>query len=73
MEEIQSKPRRSWRLTSQPSLTLEMKPFWAKRSRLTKLNSPGLFETCVSTSSETPVTPIISGTPASTEEVLQLQ
>lgn len=73
MEENKSKPRRSWTLASQLSLTLEMKPFWAKRSHLTGLNSPGLFETCVSTSSETPVTSIISGTPTFTEEVPQLQ
>ena len=35
--------------------------------------SPGLFETCVSTSSETPVTPTISGIPTSTKEAPQLQ
>ena len=50
-----------------------MKPFWAKHSRLTESNSPDLFETSVSTSSETPVTLIISGILASTEEVSQLQ
>ena len=70
MEESQSKPRHSRRLAIQPSLTLEMKPFREKRTCLTELNSPGLFETCVSTSSQTPVTPIISGTSAFTEEVL---
>ena len=32
-----------------------------------------MFEICVSTSSETPVTPTISGIPASIEEVPQLQ
>ena len=73
MEESQSKPRRSQRLTSHPSLTLEMKPFRANRSRLTRSKSLGLFETCVSTSSETPVTPTISGISASTEEFPQLQ
>ena len=73
MEESQSKPRRSWRLTSQPSLTPETKPFRAKRTHLTGSKSHGLFETCVSTSSETPFTPIISGTYTFTEEVPQLQ
>lgn len=73
MEESQSKPRRSRRLASQPSLTLETKPFREKRSRLTESNSLGLFETCVLTSSETPVTPIISGTSTFIEEVPQLQ
>ncbi|CAA2990674.1 Hypothetical predicted protein, partial [Olea europaea subsp. europaea] len=61
------------RLASQPSLTSETKPFWAKRSRLTESNSLDLFETCVSTSSETTVTPIISGTSAFTEEAPQSQ
>jgi len=69
MEEIQSKPHRLWRVASQPSLTSEMKPFWAKRSRLTESNSLHLFETCVSTSSKTTVTPIISGTSTFREEV----
>ena len=73
MEESQSKPRRSRRLASQPYLTLETKPFRAKRSHLTGSNSPDLFETCVSTSSETTVTLIISGTSAFTEEVPRLQ
>ena len=50
-----------------------MKPFRAKLTRLTRSKSPGLFETCVSTPSETPVTPTISGIPASTKEVPQLQ
>lgn len=58
---------------SQLSLTLETKPFRAKRSRLTGSKSPGLFEPCVSTSLETPVTPTIFGIHASTEEVPQLQ
>ncbi len=73
MEEKQSKPHHSRRLASQPSLTLEMKPFQAKQSHLIESNSPGLFETCVSTSSETPVTLIISGTSTFREEVPQLQ
>ena len=73
MEESQSKPYHSWRLASQPYLTLEMKPSWTKRSCLTVSNSPDLFETCVSTSSETKVTPIISGTFAFIEEVPQSQ
>lgn len=73
MEESQSKPHHSRTLTSQPSLTLETKPFQAKQSHLTGSKSPGLSETCVSTSSETPFTPTISGIPTSTEEVPQLQ
>ena len=73
MEEIQSKPRRLRRLASQLSLTPKTKPFQAKQSFLTESNSSGLFETFVSTSSETTITPIISGTSASREEVLQLQ
>ena len=73
MEESQSKPRLSRRLTSQPSLTPETKPFRAKRTRLNRSKSPGFFETCVSTSSETPVTPTIFGIPASIKEVPQLQ
>jgi len=73
VEESQSKPRRSQRLTSQPSLTPETKPFWAKQTRLTRSKSPGLFETCVSTYLETLVTPTIYGIPASIEEVSQLQ
>jgi len=73
MEESQSKPRRLRRLTSQPSLTPETKPFRAKRTHLTRSKSHGLFETCVSTSSKTPVTPTIFGIPASTEEVPQSQ
>ena len=73
MEESQSKPHRSWRLTSQLSLTLETKLFRAKRTRLTGSKSPGLLETYVSTSSETLVTPTISGIPAFTEEVPQSQ
>ena len=73
MEEIQSKPRRSRRLMSQPYLTPETKPFWAKQTCLTGSKYPGLFEAFVSTSSETPVTPTISGIPTSTEEVPQPQ
>jgi len=49
------------------------KPFQEKRSRLIESNSPCLFETCVSTSLEIPITPIISSTSAFTEEVPQLQ
>lgn len=73
MEEIQSKPCRLWRLTSQPSLTPKTKPFQAKKTCLTGSKYPTLFETCVSTSCEIPVNPTISGIPASIEEVLQLQ
>lgn len=73
MQESQSKPLHSWRLASQLSLTPETKPFRAKWSHLTESNSLGLFETCVSTSSEATVTPIISSTSAFTEEVPQLQ
>ena len=73
MEECQSKPYRSWRLTSQPSLSSETKLFWTKRSRLTRSKSLGLVGTSVQTPSETLVTPNISGIPASTEEVPQPQ
>lgn len=73
MEKSQSKPRRSRRLASQLSLTPETKPSREKRSHLTESNSPNLFETCVSTSLETTVTPVISGTSAFTEKVPQLQ
>ena len=73
MEESQSKPRHSRRLTSHPSLTPETKSFWVKRTCLTGSKSHGSFETCVSTSYETLVTPTISGTSASIEEVPQLQ
>ena len=73
MEEIQSKPRHLQILVSQSSLPLEVKPIWAKRSYLTESNSSGLFETFVSTSSETLVTLIISGTSAFREEVPWLQ
>jgi len=69
VEEIQSKPLHSQRLVSQPSLTPETKTFRAKRSHLTESTSLGLFETCVSTSLEGPVTPIISSTSDFTEEV----
>lgn len=58
---------------SQPSLTPETKPFRAKRTRLTESKSPGLFETCFSTSSKTLVTPTIYGIPTSIEEVPHLQ
>ncbi|MCY6525154.1 hypothetical protein, partial [Actinobacillus pleuropneumoniae] len=40
---------------------------------LTESKSSGLFETCVSTSSETTIAPIIYGTSAFIEESLQLQ
>ena len=70
MEESQSKPRCSRRLTSQPSLTLETKLFQTKRTRLIVSKSPGLLGTCVPTSSGTLVTPTIYGIPAFTKEVL---
>ena len=54
-------------------MTPETKPFWVKRSRLTESNSSGLFETFISTSSNTTVTPIIFRRSASREEVPQLQ
>lgn len=72
MEETQSKPCRSQRLASQPSLPPEVRPIQTKRSCLTESSSSGLLKTFVSTSSETPVTPIISGS-AFREEVPQLQ
>lgn len=73
MEESQSKPRRSRRLTSQPSLSPESKTVRAKRSRLTGSKSPIKVRTSVPTTSEVPVTPNISGNPASIEEVQQPQ
>ena len=71
MEESQSNPRRSRRIASQPSLTPD-KPLRAKRTRLTRSKSPTVVRTSVPTTSETLVTPTISGNPAFTEEVLQL-
>ena len=71
MEESQSKTRRSWRLTSQPSLSPESKLLWTKRTCLTGSKSPGKVGTSVPTPSETPVTPNIPGIPAFTEEVQQ--
>ena len=73
MEEIQSKPRRSRRLTSQPSLTPETKLFRTNRTHLTGSKSPGLVGTSVPTSPETPVTPMIFGIPTSTKEIPQPQ
>jgi hypothetical protein len=73
VEESQLKPRRSRRLTSQPSLSPESKPVRTKRTRLTGSKSPIKVRTSVPTTSETPVTPNISGIPASTEEVQQPQ
>ena len=67
------KPRRSRRLTSQPSLSPESKIVWTKRTRLTGSKSPIKVRTSVPTTSEIPVTPNISGNPASTEEVQQPQ
>ena len=71
MEESQLKPRHSRRLTSQPSLSLESKLLRTKRTRLTDSKSPGKVRTSVPTSSETPITPNVSGIPAFTEEVQQ--
>jgi len=73
VEESKSKPYRSHRLAIQLSLTLETKPFREKWSHLIESNSPGLFETLVSTSSEITVTLIISVTSAFRGEVPQLQ
>ena len=69
MEESQLKPHRSWRLTSQLSLSSESKLLRTKKTRLTGSNSPRRVRTTVSTPLESPVTPKISGTPAFTEEV----
>lgn len=71
MEESQLKPRRSWRLTSQPSLSPESKLLWTKQNHLTSSKSPGKGRTSAPTPSETPVTPTISSIPAFTKEVLQ--
>jgi len=57
---------------SQPSLSPESKTLRAKRTRLTGSKSPGKVRTVVPTTSGIPVTPNISGIPASTQEVLQL-
>ena len=65
------KPRRSRRLTSQLSLSPKSKLLWTKRTRLTSSKSPGKVRTSVPTTSETPVTPKISGIPAFTEKVQQ--
>ena len=65
------KPRRSRRFTSQPSLSPESKLLRTKRTRLTGSKSHGKVRTSVPTTSETPVTPSISGIPAFTEEVQQ--
>jgi len=54
-------------------LTPKTKSFRAKQSCLTESNSPDLFETCVSTSSEITITLIIFGTSALREGILQLQ
>ena len=73
MEESQLKPHRSRRLTSQPSLSPESKTVRTKRTRLTGSKSPLKVRTSVPTTSEVPVTPNISGNPASIEEVQQPQ
>ena len=73
MEESQSKPHRSQRLTSQPSLTPEVKPFQTKRTRLTRSKSPRLVGTSTPTSSETLVTLNISRIPTSTKEIPKQQ
>ena len=73
MEESQLKPRRSRRLTSQLSLSPESKTVRTKRTRLTSSKSPIKVRTSVPTTSEIPVSPNISGNPASTEEVQQPQ
>ena len=73
MEESQSKPRCSQRLTSQPLLTPEANPFRTKRTRLTRSKSPRLVGASTPTSSETPVTPNISGIPASIGEIPKQQ
>lgn len=58
---------------SQPSLSPEAKPVRTKRTHLTASKSPIKVRTSVPTTLETPVTPNISGIPASTEEVQQPQ
>ena len=73
MEETQLKPRRLQRLASQPSLSPKSKTVRTKRTRLTGSKSPIKVRTTVPTTSEIPVTPNISGNPASTEEVQQPQ
>ena len=73
MEESQLKPHCSQRLMSQPSLSPKSKLLWTKRTRLTGSKSPGKVRTSVPMTSEIPVTPNISGNPASTEEVQQPQ
>ena len=71
MEESQLKPCRSRRLTSQPSLSPESKLVRTKRTSLIGSKSPVKVRKNVPTTSETPVTPNISGIPAFTEEVQQ--
>ena len=73
MEESQLKPRRSGRLAGRPSLSPEPKVVRAKRSRWTRSKSPLKVRTEVPTTSEILVTPDISGTPASIEEVQRQQ
>ena len=69
MEESQLKPHPSRRLTSQPSFSPESKLVRTKRTRLTGSKSPVKVRTSVPTTSETPVTPNISGIPAFIEGV----
>jgi len=71
MEESQSKPCRSRRLTSQLSLSPESKLFYTNRTHLISSKSLGLVGTSVPTPSETSVTLNIYGIPAFVEEVSQ--
>ena len=73
MEESQLKPRRSRRHTSQTSLSPESKTERTKRTRITGSKSPIKVRTNIPTTSEIPVTPNISGNPASIKEVQQPQ
>ena len=79
MEEHQPLPRSSRRTASKPPLPPEATPIRTKQSRLTKSitsrtssSSSELPESYISVSTETPVTPTISGTSVSEGEVSQL-
>lgn len=79
MEEHQPLPHRSQITVSKLPLLPEATPIWSKQSHLTELSTsrtPSLSfelpESSILVSTETPVTPTISSTSISEEEVSQL-
>ena len=79
MEEHQTLPRCSQRTVSKPPLPPEATPIRSNRSRLTESSTtrnPGssseLPESSIMVSIETPITPTISSTSITEEEVSQL-